>query len=128
MLSTRPGVRTLLVLLASMLAAACGTGARGGAPGEAVLVQVNNNLIPPTVISVYLVREGGGGRRLLGTVTPGSETTLRYTGATSGGNYRLVARVTAGRDIPSTPFSLIRGGTVNWDLQSGIATVSAGTP
>jgi hypothetical protein len=112
-----------------MFAAACGTGGRGGAPGEAVLVQVNNNLIPPTVISVYLVREGGGGgRRLLGTVTPGSETTLRYTGVTAGGNYRLVARATAGRDIPSTPFSLIRGGTVNWDLQSGIATVSAGTP
>lgn len=127
MLSTRPGGRTLFVLLASMLAA-CGTGARGGAPGEAVLVQVNNNLIPPTVVSVYIVSEGGGGRRLLGTVTPGSETTLRYTGVTAGGNYRLVARAMAGRDIPSTPFSLIRGGTVNWDLQSGIATVSSGTP
>jgi hypothetical protein len=105
------------------LLAACGTGARGGSAGEPVLVRVNNNLVAPTVISVYLVPEVGG-RRLLGTVTPGSQATLRYSGSTIGVNFRLVARTTGGTEIPSTPFSVRQGETVHWDLQSRIATVS----
>ena len=126
MSSTRVGFGTLVVLVASMLIG-CGTAARGGAAGEAILVEVNNNLIPPTVVSVYIVSETGS-RRLLGTARPGAETTLRYTGIPAGGNFRLVARTTGGGDLPSTPFSLVRGGTVSWDLRSGIATVSSGDP
>lgn len=113
--------RTLIVLLVGALAA-CASAPRGE-PGEAVLVKVNNNLIPPTSLSVYMDPEVGA-RRLLGHVSPGSSTTLRYTGIAVGSNYRLVARTTGGADIPSTPFPLVRGGTVTWDVQSRIATVS----
>ena len=125
MLQKRFVGHALIVLVMTALAG-CASAPAGGAANE-VAVRVNNNLIPPTSLSVYMVPEVGA-RRLLGTVPPGSNRTLRYNPVGVGGTYRLVGETVGGTDIPSTPFSLTGAGVVNWDVQSRIATVTDATP
>lgn len=125
MLPKRLAGHALIALLMTALAGCASTPAGGGV--NEVVVRVNNNLIPPTSLSVYMVPEVGA-RRLLGTVPPGSDRTLRFNPIGAGGTYRLVGETVGGTDIPSTPFSLAGAAVVNWDVQSRIATVSGATP
>ncbi len=120
-----PGPRFLLAFLLMLAAGAC-AGTRGGqGTGEGdersgVSIEVENTSTPSSDITVYLVSSGGG-RSLLGSVPPNRTVTLTYRGNTAGGQYRLLARPTGGREIVSTPFLL--GGTraIRWNLQSNIA-------
>ena len=125
MLHKRFAGHALVALLMTALAGCASTPA-GGAANE-IAVRVNNNLIPPTSLSVYMVPDVGA-RRLLGTVPPSSNRTLRFNPVGVGGTYRLVGETVGGTDIASTPFSLTGAGIVNWDVQSRIATVTDATP
>jgi hypothetical protein len=115
-----------LAILAWMLAlapvlAACASGAPG--TGERVTVQVDNDLIPPTVVTVYAVQTPAtGARRLVGTVEPSTNRTLSFDAGFAAGQYVFVARTTAGREIVSNPVSLSPDLTVVWTLTSNIAT------
>lgn len=117
---------TLLALSVSALTA-CASG--GGAatdealPGEGVAVQVENNLIPPTSLTIWLVSTTGA-RELLGTVSPSETKTLAATEARFGGDYRLVAETTAGRELASREFFVGDDTTgVEWDLNANMISV-----
>lgn len=117
-------LRSLLALVLVLAAGAC-AGTRGqpngtgNAPGG-ITVQVENNTTPSSDITVYMLSSGGG-RQLLGSVRPNDTATLRYRGIPAGGQYRLVARPTGGREIASNTFLLNEGATIRWNLQSNIA-------
>lgn len=117
-------LRSLLAFVLVLAAGAC-AGTRGqpngtGNEADMVTVQVENTSVPASDITVYMVSSSGG-RSLLGSVPPNRTQTLRYRGSTVGGQYRLLARPTGGREIASNPFILNEGATIRWNLQSNIA-------
>ncbi|MBD0319344.1 MAG: hypothetical protein ICV87_03360 [Gemmatimonadetes bacterium] len=116
-------IRSLLALVLVLAGACAGTRGQpngtGNDPGG-VSVQVENTGTLSSDITVYLVSSGGG-RQLLGTVRPNRTETLRYRGIPAGGQYRLLARPTGGREIASNSFLLNQGATIRWNLQSNIA-------
>ena len=101
----------------------CATAAAGGEGGaEAVTVVVENNLIPPTSLTVYAVEENGG-RRLIGTVNPSGTATLSFEPTFAAARYYFAAETTSGADIVSNPLTLANVERVQWDVQANIATV-----
>jgi hypothetical protein len=117
-------LRSLLAIVLVLAAGAC-AGTRGQQNGTGndtggVTVQVENTGTMSSDITVYILSSGGG-RQLLGTVRPNRVETLRYRGNTAGGQYRLLARPTGGREIASNSFLLNEGSTIRWNLQSNIA-------
>lgn len=115
------GSRALRFVLALALAlggAACAT-ARGG-DDQAVTIRVDNTGAPSRALTVYVL-ESSGLRQAVGPVPPGRTVTLRYRGPTLGAQYRLLARVSGGGDIVSSPIALSPGGTIVWDIQANLA-------
>lgn len=111
----------LALLLSTALASACATAGQGEASAEGgAMIRVQNNLIPPTSLTVYAVGETGT-RRLLGSVSPNSTQTLRFEPG-AGGQYRILARTTSGQEILSNPVSVRSGEGIRWDVQANIAT------
>ena len=86
------------------------------------MLRVENNLIPPTSLSVYAVPEVGS-RSLVGAVEPGATATLRFNPMAGTGQFRFVAETTAGNEIASNPVTISPGATVRWDVSANIATV-----
>ncbi|MGH7506233.1 MAG: hypothetical protein ACRELX_11305 [Longimicrobiales bacterium] len=108
-----------LALTMTPLVSACATGAQGS--GEGVQVEVNNDLIPSSALTVYVLPEIGA-RRLIGNVNPSETTTLQFE-EVAVGQYRLMARTTGGNEIVSNPISLANVAAITWDLSSNILTV-----
>lgn len=123
-----PATRTLRFGFAVALlwtAAACATMGSGGAGADNVSVEVENNLVPGSPLTVYLVNRETNIRRLVGNVSPGRTVTLRASASGPSGQYVLVGRTAGGRDVVSTPFSLTgSGSSIHWDVQSGIALIT----
>ena len=114
-------VLTALVLLST----ACAARGRDGeqpAEREPVVIVVNNDLLPSSAVSVWIVPESSG-QVLLGSVGPGQREVMEYRPRTNVFTYRLRARLTGGRDVVSNPFSLQGAARVQWDLQSNLAVV-----
>jgi len=111
------------VLVLILLAGACApNGIDTDVDPEAeAAIQVNNDLTPSTVVTVWIIPDVGS-RQMLGTVTPGDRETLRFDAGTATREYRLRARTTAGAEIISTPFSLAAGRAVQWNLNSNMVT------
>ena len=109
--------------VALLLAAGVGgcASAGTGSGGDTAIV-VENNLVPSSAMSVYALPDQGG-RRLIGSVSPGETRTLRFDVFGVGGQYRFVARTTGGSDLVSNPVTIEAGDTVRWSLASNIATV-----
>lgn len=116
-------LRAVLVLLLGVLVNGCALARRELAAGEAA-VRVENRLDPPTGITVY-AEAADGTRRLLGPVYANSSQTFFFEPGTAG-EYRLVARPTAGAEIRSNPVALPVGATVQWDVKAN--TVAPFTP
>lgn len=121
----------LAPIAALLIAAACSSGgtlSNGptvGTPEPAadqVTVLVNNDLIPPTTLSVWAAPERGA-RQLLGNATPSSTVTLAFVPTVASSSYRLVARTTAGHDIQSNPVVLAAGDSAVWSVQANTVTV-----
>jgi hypothetical protein len=115
-----------LVLSFAVLLGACasGGGMSGGGQGS-VALEVENNLIPPTSLSVYALPEIGS-RQLVGIVQPGRTRVLRFDPVGASGQYRFMAETTEGREIVSNPLTISSGATVSWDVNSNLATASGG--
>jgi hypothetical protein len=111
-----------LALIALTVMGGCASGGEGG--GEPVLVEVQNDLVPPSALTIYLLPEVGA-RRLLGNVSPSETATLQFSESTVG-QVRLVARTTAGTEIVSNPVTFGSASTLEWDLSSNILTVRQG--
>lgn len=117
--------RVLLLALPLLVLGACASGGgmdAGGDENEATL-QVENNLLPPTSLSVYLVSDVGT-RRMIGSVSPSQTRNLSINLVQYEGEYRLVAETTSGNDIASRTFYIGGNiGTISWDLNSNLVTV-----
>jgi hypothetical protein len=110
----------LAAALLSVTAAACASTSEGSAQNQ-IGVEVRNDLIPASALTVYLVPETGS-RRLLGNVSPAETKTLSFQ-ELSVGQYRLMARTTGGQEIVSNPIVLADAKTLRWTLTSNILTV-----
>ncbi|MGH7481272.1 MAG: hypothetical protein ACRELV_03895 [Longimicrobiales bacterium] len=86
-------------------------------------VEVRNDLIPPTSLTVWLVRDTGG-RNLVGTVTPRETRTFSVEQIVQAGQYRLVAETTDGTDLVSREFFAGAGDFVSWRLTTNTIDVS----
>ena len=105
----RTGTGAVLPILLVLSACATGRGAQGSATGEeTIAVQVNNNLVPSTTVSVSAITEQGV-RTLLGSVLPGAEQAFTFRPMSEFGAYHLVAdppgpgRVIVSRSLPISP-------------------------
>jgi hypothetical protein len=107
--------------LAVVAWSACASAERQAATGEdrTVQVTVENNLQPPTAVTVY-IGEQIGTRRTLGDVGSLDTRTFSYEPATRTGTYRLVARTTAGAELVSDPITLYAGESVRWQLRGNV--------
>ena len=105
---------TALVLVS---AGGCATGGSGRGLGSPTLV-VDNDVTPPTAVTVYVVDEFDN-RRLLGNVSPLEQRGLSVT-PNSTGQYQLMARTTAGFEVVSRRFTLLAGETAEWRLSTNV--------
>lgn len=78
------------VLLLAVLPACASTGAANGGGENAIRVQVDNNLVPSTTVSISAVTQAGSPMRL-GSVIAGGEHTFSFEPLTTTGTFRLVA-------------------------------------
>lgn len=113
----------LLLLVGVVGCAAAGRGGAGGTQQGAVAVEVRNNIIPGTSVTVWAAPEVGV-RSLVGTVSPSQTRVLRFSPTGAARTYRLVAETTGGDPVVSNPVVIDGAGTrVVWDLRANIATV-----
>lgn len=121
---------TVLTPALALLVAAGGcapttAGAGGGAaPGSEIRVEVENNLIPPTSLSIYATTDTGV-RRLVGVAQPSRTVMLGFDPAGSSGRFIFEAVTTSGNSIRSTPITLSAGETVRWDLNANLVNVAS---
>ena len=103
----RTGTGAVLPILLVLSACATGRGAQGSGE-ETIAVQVNNNLVPSTTVSVSAITEQGV-RTLLGSVLPGAEQVFTFRPMSEFGAYHLVADppgpggVIVSRSLPISP-------------------------
>jgi hypothetical protein len=115
---TRRGV-VVMTMLAAATGLACGSLRLGGNDGRAVEIRVQNNLTPPTSLSISLL-PAAGARRFVGVVAPSETKTLRVDPPPESGAYRLLGEATDGSALASRQFALIDHGssTLSWEAGS----------
>jgi len=113
------GTPTALTLgLAALTAAACaGNPPPGDGIGDAFVV-VDNTATTISDATIKLVDDLGVERRL-GSVALNERKEFRVDTPLAG-QYRLVADILGERDMVSTPFTLVEGDVVEWDLGSNV--------
>lgn len=121
-------IRTSLAVVIALTFGACASGG-GGATGEAddpagegVSVQVNNDYVPSSQVTVWMVPESGS-RRRLGTIPPNGRQTFNYSPNILDMDHHLLAEVSGGQNSQTTPFTLVGVSAVRWDISSRNATV-----
>src|SRR5262245_45152769 len=92
-------------------------------PGNSVTIVIENNLIPPGPVTVYLVPRSGI-ERMLGTAHSSQRSNLVYRGLPPVGEHRLVARTLAGQNIVSTIFNMDGVLGLEWSLASNFVRVT----
>lgn len=115
--------RWILALFAVVLLAGCASTSESDGAAD-VAVEVQNDLVPPTSLTVWMVPTVGG-RDMLGVVPPGATQTLEFNMTSASGEYRLQAETTAGEEIWSYPFILSESdAAVVWDLSANSIQVN----
>ena len=89
-------------------------------------ITVDNDLLPSSSVSVWVLRESGR-QVLLGSVGPVQRRDLRYEVPSGVVNFRLRARPIGGEDIVSNSFALYNNARVHWALRANVAVVVDGT-
>lgn len=117
---TKIGLRAIASLALLPLLGGCATGSNAAAGEATAAVEVRNDLIPPTPLTIYLVPESGV-RRLLGNVGP-SQTRILPIRDPLPGQHRLMGRTTGGNEIYSNRITVGGADTLRWDLSSNIVT------
>ena len=116
-----------IILLAGVLAACATTpGGEEEGTGADLVLRVNNNLVPPTVVTIYFAPESGI-ERSLGVAYTSRITEFRYRGLQPKGRYRLVARATDDRMMGSAVVVMDGVTGLEWTLQSNFVTVTSTT-
>lgn len=116
----RDAIVVAIATVALMSAGACASGhsPRDDGGTVAMVVHVNNNLAPPSDVTIYAVQRDGI-RRLVGNAPPNRDVALKIPGnVLPGTEFRLVADRTGGRSIPSQPISAASRVMIDWDLQT----------
>jgi hypothetical protein len=103
------------------------TGGEGGdaISGDAVAITINNDLVPPASVTIWMVPENGG-RRRLGTVNPNGEQTFNFSPGVRSMEHRLVAEATGGSDRESNPFTLVATSGVRWSISGPTVSIQRG--
>lgn len=111
--------------LALLAVAACATaGAEGDGAQAQLEIRIDNNLIPPASLDVYLVPRSGIERNL-GNVIGSGVQRLYYRGLPLKGEYRIVAR-TPGNATLASPILVLDGVTgIQWDLQRNFIEITS---
>lgn len=112
----------IMVGLAGMTAGCFGF-LGGGGPETTATVVVNNDVDPPTALTIELRRSGGDTERL-GTVPAGEERTMSYSSSDLQGSYQLVALQSSGAAVTSREFTLFEDAQVRWQLRTNTLTVT----
>lgn len=112
---------TLVGVVAFGLAACASTSSGGataeGAEGEGIQFTVINDRTPPAPITVYIVPESGG-RRRLGTLQPNGRQTFSYQPPVPSQQFSLLAEAVGERDARSEGFTLINVSQIEWQTSS----------
>lgn len=87
-----------------------------------LVINVRNNLIPPTPVYLYLVPSGGGMEKDLGTIY-GGDRSVRYEGLPLQGTFQFVARGSE-KQVVSQVLVLTKAQVVSWDLQRNFIQVT----
>jgi hypothetical protein len=111
------GATTLCVILLT----ACGGMRSGGA--DTLEVIVNNDLMPATAVTVWMVPETGA-RRQLGMVSPLKTGTFAFSPTGVTGQYRLVAEHLGGGATQSGTVDLNGLSGIHWDITSPVVHIT----
>lgn len=118
---TVPVVMTLLLVPAFLAVGSCSTARPGpessGSDAAEVEFAVRNDIVVPTSVSVFVVTEDGS-EQLLGQVPAGTSRVLRFRPRFHSLEHRLRAETETGREIASTPFTLVGVSRVSWRLRT----------
>ena len=88
-----------------------GEEAAGG--GDQVSLVIDNDLVPASSVTLYVVPESGG-RRRLGSIPGSGRQTFRYTPTAPTMQFRIRAEVNGGNDVQTEPFNLVGISRVEW--------------
>lgn len=108
---------------ALLLLSACASAPAGSeGPTETLDIRVNNNLVPPMLLSISLVPSSGVERNL-GEAFSSRVTDFRYNGLAPRGQYRLLARAANNRAMASDYIVLDGVQAIEWSLQTNRVTI-----
>src|SRR5688572_23700953 len=102
-----------VLLTAAFALTGCASTPKG--PQTAVDIYIDNNMIPPSTITLYFVPEAGI-ERMIGTVVSGAKKVLQYKGLQPVGEYRLVARGTNNSNVVSSVIVMDNVAAIEWSL------------
>lgn len=119
----------LLIGVGALMVAGCSTARPGARPGgvsdaERVTFRIQNDLVVPSSVSVFIVTEDGD-RQLLGQVPADTARTLVFRPRFHSLEHQLLAETETGRRIASNPFTLAGTTHVTWRLQANYLEVAA---
>jgi hypothetical protein len=109
-------------VLVLLVMSGCASGHRAANDVDTI-IDVTNNLIPPTTVSVILQPRAGIDRNL-GEVFSNRTQALHYVGMPLQGEYQLIAEVANGRRLYSVIVVLTNATRVHWDLQRNFIDVT----
>ena len=116
----------LIFAVALLFVSACASGQNQdgseGAGGETLDIRVNNNLVPPVLLTISLVPTSGV-ERTLGEAFSSRVSSFRYSGLAPRGQFRLYGRSTNNRQMASEILVLDGVRAIEWNLQSNRVTI-----
>lgn len=117
-------IQRCFVVLWAVFALGCASSspAEEADPGHAVSIRVENDLTPPSDVTVWL-RTGAGASVLLGGAPPGGRRAFEFRERLLSGNFQLIATTGDGRTIRSRQFTLFPGSAVRWRMQRNMLEV-----
>jgi hypothetical protein len=116
-------MRKLIYTAVILLLGACASADNSdGGPTETLDIRVNNNLVPPVLLSISLVPSSGVERNL-GEAFSSRVTDFRYNGLAPRGQYQLVGRAVNNRAMASDYIVLDGVQAIEWSLQTNRVTI-----